>query len=319
VNTDTSRFVSEIGFVSLPAWPTVCAFLAAENRSIEAVELWHHCKDPGGREKLERCLEPAFGLSDDLRQFCYLSQMLQADALRNAIHQYRHQKWHNRGVLIWQHNDTWPAISWSLVDYFHRPKAAWYVLRRVLRPLHAMLLSRGGVVRGLVTNDGPAAANVTVEVGRVREGSRYQVIDSKQLTVEADTPAVECFSRPVDQFNPVLDLLVTRLLVDGKVVDQDTLLLCAPREFHWPVPRVSAQTELGRDMLTIELTAQSLIYGLEVAAGSFDVRFNDNWLTLLPDEQVTLTVELLSGRATTRDLAGEMELLAYQRGGFVVV
>ncbi len=319
VNSDTSRFISEMGFIALPTWPTICQFLTPEQRTVDSPELWYHCKDGSGREKMMRSLEPAYGATDDLRQLCYLSQMLQADALRNAVHQYRHQKWHNRGALIWQYNDTWPAISWAMIDYFHRPKASWYTIRRAFKPMHVMLLVRDGVVRAYVVNDSMDKAKVTVEVGRIREGSHYQVDASENLTVEANAPAREFFSRPADQFNPVLDLLVTRLLVDGEVVAQDTLLLCPPKDFHWPAPRLSAQTELGRDMLTVSLTAHSLIYGLEVSAAGFDVRFNDNWLTLLPGETRQITVELLSGRATTRELANEMQLLAYQRGGFVVV
>ena len=34
------------------------------------------------------------------------------------------------GVLIWQLNDCWPAISWSAVDYNLVPKACHYYLAR---------------------------------------------------------------------------------------------------------------------------------------------------------------------------------------------
>ena len=32
------------------------------------------------------------------------------------------------GTLVWQFNDVWPALSWSVVDYDVRPKAAFYFL-----------------------------------------------------------------------------------------------------------------------------------------------------------------------------------------------
>jgi beta-mannosidase len=45
------------------------------------------------------------------------------------------QKRHCGGALVWQLNDCWPVISWSIVDYFQRKKAAYYTMRRVLAPI----------------------------------------------------------------------------------------------------------------------------------------------------------------------------------------
>lgn len=39
------------------------------------------------------------------------------------------------GALLWQMNDCWPGISWAIVDYFQRPKPAYYTVARALKPL----------------------------------------------------------------------------------------------------------------------------------------------------------------------------------------
>lgn len=36
------------------------------------------------------------------------------------------------GALVWQLNDCWPTISWAIVDYFLRPKPAYYTIARAL-------------------------------------------------------------------------------------------------------------------------------------------------------------------------------------------
>ena len=42
---------------------------------------------------------------------------------------------HCGGALLWQINDCWPTISWAIVDYFLKPKPAYYAVRRVLNPI----------------------------------------------------------------------------------------------------------------------------------------------------------------------------------------
>lgn len=39
------------------------------------------------------------------------------------------------GALLWQMNDCWPGTSWAIVDYYLRPKPAYYAVARVLKPL----------------------------------------------------------------------------------------------------------------------------------------------------------------------------------------
>lgn len=39
------------------------------------------------------------------------------------------------GALCWQLNDVWPCTSWSIVDYYLRPKSAYYAIKQSLAPL----------------------------------------------------------------------------------------------------------------------------------------------------------------------------------------
>jgi len=82
------------------------------------------------------------------------SQRVQANALQIAIEHLRRRKPRATGVAVWQFNDCWPSISWSVVDYYGVPKRAYWTLQRVYAPVLASfeydLLPRraGDVVRG---------------------------------------------------------------------------------------------------------------------------------------------------------------------------
>jgi beta-mannosidase len=39
------------------------------------------------------------------------------------------------GAIIWQLNDVYPATSWAYVDYYRRPKPAFYTIRRAFAPI----------------------------------------------------------------------------------------------------------------------------------------------------------------------------------------
>ena len=41
------------------------------------------------------------------------------------------------GTLVWQLNDCWPVLSWSVLDYYGFGKAGYYYLRRVFAPVLA--------------------------------------------------------------------------------------------------------------------------------------------------------------------------------------
>ncbi|MFM9449588.1 hypothetical protein, partial [Streptomyces acidiscabies] len=49
-----------------------------------------------------------------------------------------------RGALILSWQDLWPGAGWGLLDSLGRPKAPWYVLRRLLQP-RAMCMTDEGL------------------------------------------------------------------------------------------------------------------------------------------------------------------------------
>src|SRR6185503_6701021 len=60
----------------------------------------------------------------------YVSQLMQADAIRTAIEAHRRNMPVNMGTMFWQWNDCWPVVSWSAVDYYTSKKALYYEVKR---------------------------------------------------------------------------------------------------------------------------------------------------------------------------------------------
>ncbi len=51
------------------------------------------------------------------------------------IEHVRRRKGETGGLALWQWNEPWPSICWSVIDYFGRPKLAYETLRRIMQPV----------------------------------------------------------------------------------------------------------------------------------------------------------------------------------------
>lgn len=69
--------------------------------------------------------------------FIDATQRAQVFGLQIAIEHMRRRKPTTSGVAVWQFNDTWPAISWSVIDYYGTPKRAYEELKRLYSPVLA--------------------------------------------------------------------------------------------------------------------------------------------------------------------------------------
>ncbi|MDQ7028812.1 MAG: hypothetical protein Q9O62_03060, partial [Ardenticatenia bacterium] len=64
-----------------------------------------------------------------------VSQRAQAWGLQLMVeHQRRRKAQGAAGLIIWQWNEPWPAITWALVDHFGRPKEAARQLAHLYAP-----------------------------------------------------------------------------------------------------------------------------------------------------------------------------------------
>jgi len=145
---DTTPFLSEFGLQALPNLESLQKFLPADALTApHALWVYH-------RAELKKLLRYAQSPISNLQSLISSTQRAQAHALQIAIEHLRRRKLRAIGVAVWQFNDCWPSISWSIVDYYGVPKRAYWMLQRVYAPVLACfeydLLPRraGDVVRG---------------------------------------------------------------------------------------------------------------------------------------------------------------------------
>lgn len=78
-----------------------------------------------------------------IEEFVSNSQAYQAYVIKTAIDFYRREKYgKSTGVFQFMFIDCWESITWSVVDYFGKPKAGYYALQHAFQPLYISIRIR---------------------------------------------------------------------------------------------------------------------------------------------------------------------------------
>ncbi|HEY4003194.1 MAG TPA: glycoside hydrolase family 2 TIM barrel-domain containing protein [Candidatus Xenobia bacterium] len=73
---------------------------------------------------------------DTLEQFVENSQNYQAALLKYSTELFRRRKWHGMtGIYQFMFVDDWPSITWSVVDYYRKPKKGYLALQTAMQPV----------------------------------------------------------------------------------------------------------------------------------------------------------------------------------------
>lgn len=134
------RFVSEFGMEAFPSAKTIDAYLpeGSSERYPQSSTVDFHNKADGHERRLALYLVENFRYTfSPLEQYVYATQLMQSECLSTAYRLWR-RDWkgpgreYTAGALVWQINDCWPVTSWAIVDYYLRPKHAYFTIKREL-------------------------------------------------------------------------------------------------------------------------------------------------------------------------------------------
>jgi beta-mannosidase len=133
-------------FTGLPAAPFVTEFGAQALPDVESLRLMFSPEDmwpPNWDEWTYHDFQyhwtfhlAGVEMGESIEELAASSQAYQAKLLQFAIETYRRER-HRRitGLFQFMFMDCWPAITWSVVDYWRRPKEGYYALQRAYQPV----------------------------------------------------------------------------------------------------------------------------------------------------------------------------------------
>ncbi|XP_070394199.1 beta-mannosidase-like isoform X2 [Dermacentor albipictus] len=164
------RFVTEIGIQSYPPRDSMERVMPASmvtypfSRFLDHRQ--HYALSPHFAARIIRAYfrinnSSGNGRSAGYDMVSYLTQVIQAEAVRTGCERFRRLRGHlydglghNMGVLFWQLNDIWPAPSWASIEYGGRWKMLHYFSKKFFSPIIVSpYLERGEEFRVFIVND----------------------------------------------------------------------------------------------------------------------------------------------------------------------
>ena len=306
------RFMSEYGFQSFPEMRTIRSFAKPEDMDIRSATMQDHQKNHGGNERILSYMLRWYPEPKDFPSFVYLSQVLQAEAIKVGAEHLRRQMPNTMGSLYWQLNDCWPVASWASIDYYGRWKALQYYARRFYDDMLVSPYTHDGKVDVYVVSDklqpvsgqirtrlldfsGKSLVDKTQDVQVAAQSSAvYFTLDEKELLASAD---------------PKKTFLVFDLAVGGQNVSRNLIFFDTMHNLDLPESvHVDASLESLNGGYTVTLRSPALARSVYLSFGDLDVQASDNYFDLLPGEPLKITLKT-SAQFSSDQLKGAMQVV----------
>ncbi len=309
------RLMSEFGFESLPSIETTGTFTSPDEWNITSYVMERHQKNPAGNGLILHYLAEMFRAPSSHEAMIYLSQMLQAEAIRYGVEHWRRERneFHCMGTLYWQLNDCWPVASWSSLEYMGRWKALHYAARRFFAPVaHSVYEDAdAGTATLHVVNDQltPFTGLLSwslehLDGAPVRSGCEQVVIAPASSACVA---SLDC-SDALDLDSVRNTVLVTELRdAAGEVMDRQVTPFRRWKHMKLSVPSVSLSVAQRGEETWIDLQSDVTAIGAYISLPGWELRLSDNFLPLPAGRKVSVKVE--SPAMCASDISGRLKVM----------
>ncbi len=288
---NVGRYMNEYGFQSFPEMTTIKQFSTPADWSFDSEVMKKHQKSYIGNGRIGKFVDRHYAKPTDFEDFVYKSQLVQAEGIRAAIHAHRRAMPRCMGTVYWQLDDCWPAPSWSSIDYYGRWKALHYALKELYADQLIVPWEANGYLHIQVVNDHLDTLPVRLWVVSQHLNGRELYRLEKNVTLAANASQLYALI-PIESLlqNAEKEETVVHIrLAQGDAALAETLhYFTLPKNLALKTPEI--QMKINEEAKTLTLRAKTLVKGLYLFTEN-DVRFENNYFDLLPNETVTIAYQ----------------------------
>ena len=286
---DRGKFISEFGIHASPELATLRRCLPADQLKVHSAGLDHHNKD-NPKNKHDPVLEIVTGLPRTIEQYVAFTMISQAEGLKFGIEHYRRRQPHCNGTLIWQLNDVWPGLSWSVIDYDGIPKAGYHYAQRAFAPVIASFCQEAnGELQLWICNSStaPVSCDAEVTVGPFSGGA--DLVDVVATEVGPGQARL-AWSAPDGAYSANSDRYAWVRSPSGSFAPNRYFFAEIKDADFGPGHLDSEIVRTGPDSAVVRISATGFNYFVRIPTPAPHVRFSDNYLDLRDGDLAEIAV-----------------------------
>lgn len=232
------RFMSEYGFQGIPnQWKRI--EYSNKPYIISNTSFSIHQKHPRGFELIKNKIEEYFGdnkESDTISIF--KSQAIQQEAYKIAIESHRRAIPYCMGTLFWQLNEPYTAIGWGAFDYYYKPKAVYYTIKKAYEPIILSIdkFTSSDSVFIYYSNNMDSSYRMSFRASfhnNIGEEKEIIIIEDLEIKTNTSCKILSIGLVDIKKFNKIRDYLYIEGSIDDKIIDNHTFF-CKPKDYIRP-------------------------------------------------------------------------------------
>jgi beta-mannosidase len=284
------RFNSEFGFQSYPDYNTMLYFADSTELYFGSPIVEAHQKHPRGTRQINDFIEKYFYTSSEFEQYVYASQLTQLYGMQMAIDAQRSRMPRSMGSLYWQLNDSWPAVSWSSVDYFGRWKALHYGLRESFAPILLGMDTLEGKPNVIwVINESHRNLEVDLEVVVMDSQNVVSTMMHPLQVKHGEVVFVPTIFTPnvPDKINKNTSFIHLQLKENQQVLAERLAYFVHPNELQLPKPDVMIRSVQKDSFVELTIESRTWVKNIQLLS-NIDGHFDRNYFDMLPNKTYTV-------------------------------
>ena len=139
-------FKNEVGLPAVPHWESLKKFMPDLTPDPDVRFPLNHtwgyhdaCEGNGKYSLYDSAIRERYGEPKNLEDYAQKAQLVNAESYRAIFEAVNHSMDRAAGVLLWKTNPAWPSVIWQLYDWYLRPHAGYYFVKKANEPLHIQL------------------------------------------------------------------------------------------------------------------------------------------------------------------------------------
>lgn len=290
------RFVSEYGFQGYPSIETLRYGANQRIDSLSQPSVAAHQKHPRGFVTIEEYMQRDYPNPTNVEDYIYLSQLVQADGVGEALKAHTQRVPYCMGTLFWQLNDCWSSVSWSALDYFNQPKQFYFASKRLLKPVKPTFVINGDVAEVWVANIGNKTFKGSLVLAEIDSLGVTKIIETKLVNITSNN-SLKITSVKDIAINP--NSVFQALLLDSlsNMITEEVFFGTQPKHLKLKKPTISFRpTSQPTNSTKLILSTDVPVKGLWLTIDGFEL--SDNGFDLVPGREYEVICTSKTPKAT---------------------